>query len=117
MPQEKHQTDKTASHSRPPQIDKVLREPTLLELCQQVKREIVRQALRQVIEVRQKDPAAFGSDVFSPESLALATRHYVEEMLESGIKRVINGTGVILSTNLGRAPLPCLLYTSPSPRD
>lgn len=106
MPQEKHQTDKMAGHSRPPQIDKVLRDPTLLELCQQVKREIVRQALRQVIEERKKDPAAFGSDVFSPESLALATRHYVEEMLESGIKRVINGTGVILSTNLGRAPLP-----------
>lgn len=91
---------------RPPQIDKVLREPVLVELCQHVKREIVRQALRQIVAARQKEPAAFGVEALSAPALARATRDYVEEMMGSGIRRVINGTGVVLSTNLGRAPLP-----------
>lgn len=40
------------------------------------------------------------------DTLADNIARRVQQLLSPGIKKVVNGTGVILNTNLGRAPLP-----------
>ncbi len=58
-------------------------------------REAVKEELRRAIAEGARDP----SDILSRGGLALAER------FAPSLRRVINGTGVLLHTNLGRAPL------------
>jgi len=89
-----------------PSVDELLGRPDLLALAEKVGRGIVTQAARLVLaDVREKlkhDPAASEFD-----SAAIETRiaAHVESSLAPSLVRVINATGVILHTNLGRAPL------------
>lgn len=93
---------------RPPQIDKVLREPCLTELFEKIRRDIIKEAVRQHIESIKLSKSDLRPEDFSASQVALATRRKLLVLMEGGIKNVINATGVILSTNLGRAPLPDL---------
>src|SRR5262244_1183051 len=61
----------------------------------------VLEAIRRVLgmlraRILQGEPASFSSDALGPALVALAT---------PGLRQVINATGVVLHTNLGRAPL------------
>jgi L-seryl-tRNA(Ser) seleniumtransferase len=84
-----------------PQVDKILREPALEQLAQTVKREIIAQAVR--LELARLREAA-ETDA-TAQAVAESVKNQINNLLKGGIKRVVNGTGVILSTNLGRAPL------------
>lgn len=50
-------------------------------------------------------PAEMLPDVQDPETYALLGRRYLEAADRPSLRRVINATGVVLHTNLGRAPL------------
>ncbi len=110
-----------------PQVDKILRQPELEDLARTVKREIITAAVRQELarlrvnalsggsasgdtgakQSGQNEKNGAAADVLtaSAEAVAQAVRKQIEALLKGGIKRENNGTGVILSTNLGRAPL------------
>lgn len=94
--------------TRPPQIDKVLREPCLTELFEKIRRDIIKEAVRQQIEFIKLSKSDLSPEDFSATQVARAARKRLLALMEGGIKKVINATGVILSTNLGRAPLPDL---------
>ncbi|MBK8222605.1 MAG: L-seryl-tRNA(Sec) selenium transferase [Candidatus Obscuribacter sp.] len=94
--------------TRPPQIDKVLREPCLTELSEKIRRDIIKEAVRQQIEFIKLSPSELSPEDFSATGVAAAARKRLLALMDGGIKKVINATGVILSTNLGRAPLPDL---------
>jgi L-seryl-tRNA(Ser) seleniumtransferase len=90
-----------------PSVDELLGQLHLLGLANRAGRSIVTQAARNVLaQVR----AQFRSDQGNTQTISLPEieRQVVERvgaLLSPSLRRVINATGVILHTNLGRAPL------------
>ena len=81
--------------------------PALRELDSRFGREAVLSAAREVLaEIRAEIiSSTFNGKDARDEALA-RTRARIERKCAGGIRRVINGTGVILHTGLGRAVLP-----------
>ncbi len=93
---------------RLPQIDKILREPALTKF-DRLKRELVTRKVRMHVDKLRASSNSVGDTTEAPctaSSIAEAVAQELEQLLGGGVKKVLNGTGVILSTNLGRAPLP-----------
>jgi L-seryl-tRNA(Ser) seleniumtransferase len=61
-------------------------------------------AARQAIQ-EQREALLSGSEA-DPEDLLTRAHELVQELAHRSLRRVINATGVIVHTNLGRAPLP-----------
>jgi L-seryl-tRNA(Ser) seleniumtransferase len=87
-----------------PSVDALLRSAPARKAAQKFGRLVVKHALHQVLdEIRAK--AAGGGTVPSDEVI-LARAFGAAARQSYGISEVINATGVILHTGLGRAPLP-----------
>ena len=64
----------------------------------------LRKAARDVLE-RVRDQLRAGSDGLGPERIEEETRNTAVRLAAPGPRDVLNATGVVLHTNLGRAPL------------
>ncbi len=96
-----------AENIRLPQVDRVLRHELVVEKEKIVRREILAALTRQVLaRYRTEKPSAAELAGPSLDDVAATVCRQAEEMLGGHLSKVINGTGVILNTNLGRAPLP-----------
>ena len=89
-----------------PAVDELLTLPPLAQLASRVRRELVVEAARTVLE-RLRDEIARGLVIHAAEPQALAGQaaREIASLLTPSLRTVINATGVILHTNLGRAPL------------
>src|SRR5688572_8767345 len=91
-----------------PSVDRMLRSPVLQAALEKSPRwavlEAVRGELDGVREGRVPLPSDDGREAWI-ESLAARAADRIERVVEYSLKRVINATGVVLHTNLGRAPL------------
>jgi L-seryl-tRNA(Ser) seleniumtransferase len=89
-----------------PSVDELLALPPLAELSARVSRELIVDAARTVVE-RIRDAISRGLTNDAPEARAIASRiaSEVARLVRPSLQGVINATGVILHTNLGRAPL------------
>src|SRR5216683_4317339 len=89
-----------------PSVDELLAQPRLAALVQRVDRELLVEVTRTVLADLRGRITGEGA-VVALDSSALEERiaSMVERMLASSLEPVINATGVILHTNLGRAPL------------
>jgi L-seryl-tRNA(Ser) seleniumtransferase len=76
--------------------------PSVDELAREVDDPLAVDAARRVID-RARDEIRAGAD---PGDLGERLRVELEEARRPGLRRVLNATGVIVHTNLGRAPLP-----------
>ena len=95
-----------------PSVDQLLGRPRLMELAEQSGRTLVTRVVRDVLaqlRVQLKtgpappdEPSAATFESPELESRVIAE---VERILAPSLRRVINATGVVLHTNLGRAPL------------
>lgn len=96
--------DTTTSLRRLPSVDRLLREKAAEELSDRYPRDLVVQAFRDVLEEAR---AAIRSGVQPPETAEIleAAHSRLERAFRPSLRPVINATGVIIHTNLGRAPL------------
>jgi L-seryl-tRNA(Ser) seleniumtransferase len=89
------------SGSRPPSVDRVLRDESFVGVIEAYGRSAVLDALRRVLaELRER-----GSECALPNILSRC-EELLERKLRPSQRRVINLTGTVLHTNLGRAALP-----------
>src|SRR5579872_5474072 len=89
-----------------PSVDELLAMPALGGLANRVGRELIVDAARSVLErVREEIRLGLSMQAVERDALAAAIAANVALLLTPSLRPVINATGVILHTNLGRAPL------------
>lgn len=88
-----------------PSVDRLLLLPVSYQLIDRFGRDLVVEALRKQLEVQRA--AIVGGQSEAPMNAVIVqeARRWLEELVAPTLRPVINGTGVIIHTNLGRAPL------------
>jgi len=98
-----------------PSVDELLAQPRLAALATRVDRSLLVEITRAVLtdlrariagEMASAVLAEFAAHASDPASLEETISALVERILARSLQPVINATGVVLHTNLGRAPLP-----------
>jgi L-seryl-tRNA(Ser) seleniumtransferase len=82
-----------------PSVDRLLRDPGVVKLFESAPRNVVVAAARDTVEAARTRRAG------PPEDWAAEIAERVRERTARSLQPVINATGVVLHTNLGRAPL------------
>ncbi len=95
----------------PPKMDALLALPRALELEKAFGPKALKSALRDAV-AEQTAAWRAGGPVPDARSLLESARRKLEEAFRPPLRRVVNATGVVLHTNLGRAPLPQALLES-----
>jgi len=96
--------------SKIPKVDSILSASTIKELLEKSPRNIVVEAIRTVLEelrssINEVTEEELKSITINVEDLIPIISKLVEKIMTPSLKKVINATGVIIHTNLGRAPL------------
>ena len=93
---------------RLPSVDELLAQPRLCSLASRVSRELLVEVTRAALADLRAAISGGVDALHLPDSAGLEAQiaSLVERMLSFSLLPVINATGVILHTNLGRAPLP-----------
>jgi L-seryl-tRNA(Ser) seleniumtransferase len=89
-----------ASFRELPSVDQVLRSMAIVDVPQEVVADEIR------AELAERRDALKRGIPLSEKSVERAVRERVKELMRPSLRPVINATGVVLHTNLGRAPLP-----------
>lgn len=101
--------DPESVYRRIPSVDAVLRHEKVLELMTVHGKSVVTQAVRQTISLmRERISTLPGADETSADFMNVLCEQLggnIRERTESSMRRVINATGVVIHTNLGRAIL------------
>jgi L-seryl-tRNA(Ser) seleniumtransferase len=88
-----------------PSVDALLAEPGVQEWIASRGRTPVKKALQDTLSEARSRSKETAAGVPGLESLLVEAQHRLSLLDETSLRRVLNGTGVILHTNLGRAPL------------
>jgi L-seryl-tRNA(Ser) seleniumtransferase len=97
--------DRAALLRQIPSVDDLLNRPRLAELAQRLSRTLVVETARETLEEVRAAIARHGDTVADPAAIEKRIESAIARLLEPSLRPVINATGVILHTNLGRAPL------------
>lgn len=88
-----------------PKVDALLQEPALLRLLPQYPRTIVVAAVRAtLVDLRQQIIAGTAGEIVLAELIAQTQAHIAQKRARH-LRKVINGAGIIVHTNLGRSNL------------
>jgi L-seryl-tRNA(Ser) seleniumtransferase len=93
------------SFSRLPSVDRLLSTEDLGGAIAELGRETVKQAVRDELDVLRRQIVDGDGDESAQADLLEAIRRRAYASVSPSLKPVINATGVIIHTNLGRAPL------------
>ena len=89
-----------------PKMDKVLAWPELASTVEKTGHTTLREAVRKVLDQLRHSLSAGNSTDLSPSKISELIKCQLKNDLAPSLVRVINGSGVIIHTNLGRSPLP-----------
>jgi L-seryl-tRNA(Ser) seleniumtransferase len=106
----KPQSERAALLRQIPSVDKILHEilnaPETAKLMQSAGRAMAASTVREVLaDVRKRARNRGAASALSSAEIHTAIARRIEEKLAPSLRAVINATGVVLHTNLGRAPL------------
>ncbi|CAN5643746.1 L-seryl-tRNA(Sec) selenium transferase [soil metagenome] len=90
-----------------PSVDRLLSSAAFASLLDTYPREVIRSITRDFIDVLRATlgTTAAGDDAATEIDLAAAVSNRLSQLEAGTLRRVLNATGVVLHTNLGRAPL------------
>jgi L-seryl-tRNA(Ser) seleniumtransferase len=101
--------NKSALFQKLPSTDELLRQPDMQVLLEREGHSAVAESIRVVLARLRQEIASGEFDEKSPDlalgGLSAAVERHLRQSLSHSLLPVINATGVILHTNLGRAPL------------
>jgi L-seryl-tRNA(Ser) seleniumtransferase len=88
-----------------PPVNSILESPTLVEAARETPRDLIVEAVR--LELEQARHALKDNGELLPDAEEIARRASTRlaGQMRPNLRRVINATGIVLHTNLGRAPL------------
>ena len=89
-----------------PSVDEVLKSPEAAPWLEGYPRRYVLQAVREVIKNTREAVIGGGSPGLAPADLAPAVLARLSELTAKSLRPVINATGIVIHTNLGRSALP-----------
>ena len=91
-------------------VDEVLREPAVAALCESYPRDTVVEAVRTVLDRLRREILEGGREgdavALTPAHLAPWVERLVVAAVTPSLRRVVNATGIVAHTNLGRSVLP-----------
>ena len=88
-----------------PSVDSLLNQPAIATLLDEFARSELLLCVRAVLDERREALRAGESPVLDVPALALDVRQKLYERALPNLRRVINATGIVMHTGLGRAPL------------
>ena len=88
-----------------PRVEDVIAHPTLAQLEQSLPHAIVANAARAAVDAARQSILAGNAPQTDVATIAQAAADEAGKLLAPSLRRVVNATGVILHTNLGRSPL------------
>jgi L-seryl-tRNA(Ser) seleniumtransferase len=92
-------SESTASVFRPPSIEEIVSDPRYEQWVENLSRPLVTSLVRAAVEQVRKSPEA------NAQALDREVQAHLETWQKKSIKPVLNATGVLVHTNLGRAPV------------
>jgi L-seryl-tRNA(Ser) seleniumtransferase len=102
--QDKNRVVKSKKLRQIPSIEEILQSDKLQSFILLLSRPLVTQVSRRIVEEIRKEIRKKGVSFFRDEIVSRITEE-LETLSSTSLKPVINGTGVIIHTNLGRAPI------------
>jgi L-seryl-tRNA(Ser) seleniumtransferase len=93
-----------------PQVERLLGHPSILPHVASLSRPLVAKIVADIVEKARSEMRTSGGEAPSADELASRAEAACRRLGRRRILRVINGTGVILHTNLGRSPLPAAVW-------
>jgi L-seryl-tRNA(Ser) seleniumtransferase len=97
--------DKNTRLRHLPAVDRLLNEPALRGLANSVPHLLLVEAAQQTVAELRREVLAGDSPDLSPATVATRTAALARAKAEPALRPVLNATGTLLHTNLGRAPL------------
>jgi L-seryl-tRNA(Ser) seleniumtransferase len=97
--------------SQIPNVDRILAIPEMVQLGNRYPRGIILEAVRKGLDhlrdtiITARDPGDLDESIFSHENLLSHFMEEIENQVNPKLKNVINATGVVIHTNLGRSLL------------
>ncbi|MFW9603803.1 MAG: L-seryl-tRNA(Sec) selenium transferase, partial [Trichlorobacter sp.] len=88
-----------------PQLDRLLRWPELTDLRESVGEQLLKEAGRTVLSSLRDALRQNSAPDLSTAAISHQVRQAVTQQLRPHLQTVINGSGVVVHTNLGRSPL------------
>jgi L-seryl-tRNA(Ser) seleniumtransferase len=86
-----------------PGVDKLLNDKRIKDLLDTTPREVVTSLIKQAIDHYRKF-ALEGNEIPDPEAIVQDVHARIQQLTTKSLRPVINATGVIVHTNLGRSP-------------